>query len=275
MIKSNNYLCVVLACLSIILNLEAQDYSFFSEDDLIVDGDPAYLRFYNFGSERSYISHDNPDIVISNLQANGNILFRVDGGVGNDMVIQSGGHVGINKVGPTCALHVVHSNSGNSEGLIIENENNGNFWRMYAASSNNTLRFYNNASPTNVVGSFAVDGNYTASDVRLKENINTFPYNLDYIMQLTPKSYQYNSEKNSKKSSIGFIAQEVKEIIPELVMHDIEEDIYMLNYGGFGVLAIKAIQEQQETIENQENEILGLKARMKLLEQKLETFIKE
>jgi len=48
-----------------------------------------------------------------------------------------------------------------------------------------------------------------------------------------------------------------------------ENEYYSMQYGGIGVIAIKAIQEQQEIIETQANEIEDLKARLARIEAKL------
>jgi trimeric autotransporter adhesin len=61
----------------------------------------------------------------------------------------------------------------------------------------------------------------------------------------------------TSEKSIGFIAQDVKEVFPELVKTSTTAetgykgvtDINMINYSGFGPLAIKAIQEQQLMIQ--------------------------
>jgi hypothetical protein len=110
--------------------------------------------------------------------------------------------------------------------------------------------FYNGS----YVGKFEHDGDYThVSDGRLKKNITPIPTVLDNIMELQPVKYEmkYNNPENEK--SIGFIAQDVKTIFPELVhitrdtatgYKDVT-DVHTISYNGFGVLAIKAIQEQQ------------------------------
>lgn len=63
------------------------------------------------------------------------------------------------------------------------------------------------------------------------------------------------------------MAQDVLPLFPELVMADDNEEYMGINYAGFGVVAIKAIQEQQVIIENQETEIRELKQRLDLLEE--------
>ena len=53
------------------------------------------------------------------------------------------------------------------------------------------------------------------------------------------------------RPQIGLIAQEANWLFPEFVKHDEGdgEDRYLMDYAGFGIVAIKAIQEQQEIIE--------------------------
>jgi hypothetical protein len=69
------------------------------------------------------------------------------------------------------------------------------------------------------------------------------------VLKLRPKSYVFKDARDADRS-IGFIAQEVAELFPQLVEGDPSgEGILSLDYSGFAVLAIKAIQEQQEIIE--------------------------
>jgi hypothetical protein len=71
-------------------------------------------------------------------------------------------------------------------------------------------------------GDFVSAGNLTAfgtsflqvSDERLKQNIYTISQSLDKILDLRPTKYVW---KKNKKQDVGFIAQEVEKIIPEVV----------------------------------------------------------
>lgn len=58
------------------------------------------------------------------------------------------------------------------------------------------------------------------------------------------------------------IAQEVEKLFPEIVAHikDSSQDNYMVNKSAYGVIAIKAIQEQQKKIETLEERIAKLEA---------------
>ena len=91
---------------------------------------------------------------------------------------------------------------------------------------------------------------------------------LDRIQQVEALSYHYKSAE-AKETTIGFIAQDVLPIFPELVSYSAADDLYGINYAGFSVVAIKAIQEQQEVIESQQETIQDLTKRLELLEKAL------
>jgi hypothetical protein len=82
------------------------------------------------------------------------------------------------------------------------------------------------------------------SDLLLKTNIDNLNYGLNEILNLRPVSFDYLS---TGRPSFGFIAQEVKEIIPEVVYG--KEGGYGLNYSILTALLAKGIQEQQQQID--------------------------
>jgi len=103
----------------------------------------------------------------------------------------------------------------------------------------------------------------TYSDTRIKENQTDLNYGLKEIMQIKPKSYLYKSStfKNGRleivgpsEQDIGFIAQELYNIIPEMVYKPEDEslDLWSVNYDKMTPVLVKAIQEQQQIIENQQ-----------------------
>jgi hypothetical protein len=61
---------------------------------------------------------------------------------------------------------------------------------------------------------------YNASDIRLKKNINTITYGLNTVSALNPVKFNWADGFDlieADKTLLGFIAQEVQEIIPEAV----------------------------------------------------------
>ena len=104
----------------------------------------------------------------------------------------------------------------------------------------------------------------TSSDARLKNSVKTLEETLPAIMKLRPVEYRLNKDGASGQAHIGFIAQEVQEVFPETVSTNGE---YLgVNYGDFGPIAIKAIQEQQEQIKEKDARIKSLEDRLSRLE---------
>ena len=164
------------------------------------------------------------------------------------------------------ADYAMHLKCHPSYGLKMTNEETDVNWEILSLS-NGSFGFFKNG---NKAAEIDGDGIYTASDMELKENILPMSSVLDKVEFLKPNTYNYKS--NLSKSSIGFIAQDIQKVFPELVKKGaIDKDGGQLavNYAGFGVIAIKAIQEQQEIIEGQQQEINKMKSILKSIEDRL------
>jgi hypothetical protein len=84
-----------------------------------------------------------------------------------------------------------------------------------------------------------------ASDRRLKENINTIENALDMVLKLRGVSYNWKDRVNGGDNlRLGFIAQEVQEVVPELVSENGE---YLgVQYKDIPALLVEAIKELVE-----------------------------
>ncbi len=107
-------------------------------------------------------------------------------------------------------------------------------------TTHTTSLFGTQASFSGVVT--ATDFNST-SDINLKDNIQTIVNPLDKIIKLNGVTFNW---KENQKPSIGVIAQELQEILPELVS---QGDIKSVNYNGLIGVLIEAVKEQQKQIE--------------------------
>jgi hypothetical protein len=161
-------------------------------------------------------------------------------------------------------------------GLTIENISNSHSWDFAVNGLGNLVLYNDLLGPGVPAGTFsAATGMYIPSDRRLKKEIMAIPQGiLEKLMQLEPVSYRYNVENESAKRSFGFLAQDVQVLFPELVgesqSRDGQTSYLSLNYAGFGILAVKAIQEQQLQIEALKTENEALRTRMDSLEARLE-----
>lgn len=95
-----------------------------------------------------------------------------------------------------------------------------------------------------------------ASDRKLKNNIKTLNNSLNKILQLRGVSFDW---KDSGKSSVGLIAQEVENVFPELVSQS-ENGYKAIQYGNLIAPLIEAVKEQQKEIDKLNTRISILEA---------------
>jgi hypothetical protein len=118
---------------------------------------------------------------------------------------------------------------------------------------------------------------YAVSDETLKSNIQGIENPMDIINQLNPKSYTFNREDNlsmqlAAGTHYGLIAQELEEVLPQLVKDGIHparvdadgEEIYSaidfkaINYTELIPFLIAGMKQQQQQIEEQQAQIEAL-----------------
>ena len=101
----------------------------------------------------------------------------------------------------------------------------------------------------------------TSSDIRLKENIEPIDESETHLklLKLEPKSYQWiDREQNGDCREIGLIAQEVKEVLPELVFEN-NNGMYGLHYDKVSILILQSIKQLQKQIDELKNENIQMK----------------
>ncbi|WP_299988753.1 tail fiber domain-containing protein [uncultured Pontibacter sp.] len=104
-------------------------------------------------------------------------------------------------------------------------------------------------------GDIWASGQVTAfSDARLKTKVKPYEGGLVKVMQLRPVTYDRTDIESDDE--IGFIAQEVQQIEPNLVK---ESEFLALDYSRMVVMLTKAVQEQQKLIEGLQAEVEKLK----------------
>jgi hypothetical protein len=79
--------------------------------------------------------------------------------------------------------------------------------------------------------------------------------------------YHFLPEIKSDKKHYGLFAHDVEKLFPEVVKYDKNEDQYTMDYSAFGVLAVKAIQEQQQEVDELKKGLAELKAAVKALQE--------
>ena len=82
---------------------------------------------------------------------------------------------------------------------------------------------------------------YTDSDKRLKNIIGDINLDIDKILELSLIYYTFNNDP-SKKEEIGVIAQEIKEICPQIVSED-KNGMLSVDYSKLSILALYCIKD--------------------------------
>ncbi len=168
-------------------------------------------------------------------------------GAGSDLQLS---HNGTNSI--------IDNNTGSlliqSDALTLESDSGEDY--LTAAVNGAVTLFYDNASKlATVTGGVNVTGTLTAttevtvsSDVRFKSNIKTIDSALDKVKAMRGVYF----DKNDKRS-VGVIAQEMQEVMPEAVVTDDTEDKYLsVAYGNLVGVLIEAVKELSDKVEKLE-----------------------
>jgi hypothetical protein len=170
------------------------------------------------------------------------------------------GNVVINNTSPTIYMQdtdnrscMIHCNS-NYLYVLRGDGTNSTTWATYGGLWPVVINLENN--------DFTSGGNVTAySDIRIKENIVTIDRALDKTLKL--RGVYYNRIGEADRHRVGVIAQEIKQVLPEVVISNIDpetkQDTLSVDYGNITALLIEAIKEQQGQIEELRAQIQELK----------------
>ena len=87
------------------------------------------------------------------------------------------------------------------------------------------------------------------SDKRVKKDIETIPNALDKVSKLRGVTFKRTDEGSSDKTHMGVIAQEIQEIIPEVVTERPSDGHLSVSYGNVVGVLIEAIKELKAEVE--------------------------
>ena len=169
----------------------------------------------------------------------GQILFYTNAGLtagttftpSEQMRITPGGQVGINTINPMALLDV-----------------NGTVRVGTLASGGST-------TPLCLTVATGFLANCSSSSIRYKEQVKGFSHGLDIVRRLRPVSFRW---KDGGEQDFGFIAEEVNQVEPRLVIRNKEGQVDGVRYDRLGVVLIDALREQQTQIESLRQSVTSL-----------------
>ncbi len=116
----------------------------------------------------------------------------------------------------------------------------------------------------------------SSSDKRIKKNIEPITYGLNTILKLRPVKFTFTQ---NNQIQIGFIAQEIKQIMPEVVSGiegDLDKgEILSVSYPNIVAALTKALQEEDAKNEQLKKELKIQKDEIKILKRKIELVLKK
>ena len=155
--------------------------------------------------------------------------------------------------------------SGNNTGMYDSGGNGGQYregnrWITYYHVSNACLGIGGSTTSSSyglyeqMGGIYSTNNIVAFSDRRVKENIVPIDNALEKVNAL--QGVYYNRiDDEEKKKEIGFIAQDVNEVTPELVTYAEDVDQYGVKYGNTTALLVEAIKELTQKVKELEKKL--------------------
>jgi hypothetical protein len=230
--------------------------------NVIIGNGAGYYNIY--GSENIYLGH-----YAGLVDTMGNANVMLGGWSGYNLVSGSqnvfiGFRAGFHETNISHRLYIDNIGLDSSEALVYgEFDNhifrvNGNMGINTQGKNGNGLRIELPAGQTAtdalwIHGSgMAFEGSWlTSSDARLKKEIQSLQVDPQKVLELRPVQFDWKNPRAAAQGlQLGFIAQEVEELFPEMVQTD-ANGFKSIDYSKFSVLLVSFVQEQNKTIEMQ------------------------
>jgi Chaperone of endosialidase/Head domain of trimeric autotransporter adhesin len=237
-------------------------------------------QFYGFGINSSMLRYQvasagDDHVFYSGSGTNSSTeLFRIKGD----------GNTGVGVNDPVYRLDVggrmrIRSTIGNSAGIWLNNDANNLLPAFIGMRNDDLVGFFGFGAPNNgwgfvmnringrvgigtdiptqalhVVGNICATGSIgSCSDMRYKKDLSPITHSLQSVLSLSGFYYQWKKDEYpgmqfSNSRQLGFSAQEVEKLFPEIVMTD-DNGYKSVDYARLTPVLVEAIKEQQKQID--------------------------
>lgn len=136
---------------------------------------------------------------------------------------------------PPVAINIAKISNGSSNVNIASS--NGNI--IFGVAGNASILTVTGTG-ANILGTLTAVSVTETSSITLKENLNPISNALDIILQL--KGYTYDRKDGTAQGEAGLIAEEVNDILPNIIGYDTEGNPHSINYSKLTVYLIEAVK---------------------------------
>jgi len=155
--------------------------------------------------------------------------------------------------------------AGKDNGFVIINDISGGKVGIGTGTPTEMLSVFGNICATGTIG--------VCSDIRYKTNLSPLTNSLNNILNLQGLHYFWKKDGFEEKSfsdkrQIGFSAQELEILYPEIVMTD-DQGFKSVDYSRLTPVLVEAIKEQQQQINDLQNQIAELKMLIEKIDNKI------
>jgi len=200
------------------------------------------------------------------------VIGKYNPGGGAKLVVDTSGNVGIGTTNPNAKLAIANNVSSDGPGgsyssyqLMLYDSGNANSSYGLGISSSvlwfNSAAFFKFYANGTQIGWIDASGFRTGSDLRLKKDIRVLESPLQRLLLLDGVSYSWINENFPRKRVMGFIAQDLVKVFPEVV--DADENGYLsVNYSQLIAPMVEALKEEHEQKQELENKVEKLQHKL-------------
>jgi hypothetical protein len=217
------------------------------------------------GSRYALAINDYANNAIARFLASGDVAIGTTTTGGIRLYVQSasnnwtGNFQGNTTSGQSLGLLVTAGTTSADSSFFIQNATGANLYMKVRGDG-----WFYIPSITNGAGSYALKWQsgglvtFDTSSARYKDNIRDSNYGLSDVMKLRSAMFEYKSDA---RTDIGLIAEEIYEVIPELVTLNEDGLPDAVSYDRFVSVLIKAVQELSKQNEELSNRLIKLESK--------------
>jgi hypothetical protein len=180
-------------------------------------------------------------------------FYTFNGGGGEKMRITSGGRLEVKTEG-IVSQRAGSNTVGGGPFLAVQQVTGGDRWILQQLNTSYGLDYwaYNGSSWSVISNINASTGIFTPlSDINKKKDFEDSKIGLNAILNLKPTLYRMKSDETNGDKELGFIAQEVKDFIPQAYVES--GDFIGLNFNAIVAALVKSVQELKAEIDELKN----------------------